>query len=103
MAAISQPGSRAGIVTALVIFVVLFFVSAIFAIVQLSDAKQKTADLTKLKQKYHDIVTDSELTSPEYDAVKALQQEGENQGRSAFDILVHQREDLAKLITGNAN
>ncbi len=103
MAAVSQPGSRAGLITALVIFVVLFLVSTVLFFTTNADNKVKEKQLEVLCKKYADVIKTTEMTDPDFEAVKSLQSDPANRGRSMFDIMRSQREDLAKAITGQAN
>ncbi|HEV8603971.1 MAG TPA: hypothetical protein VGQ99_01320 [Tepidisphaeraceae bacterium] len=103
MAAVSQPGSRAGLITALVIFVVLFLVSTVLFFTTNADNKVKEKQLEVLGKKYADVIKTTEMTDPDFEAVKSLQSDPANRGRSMFDIMRSQREDLAKAITGQAN
>src|SRR4051812_43573417 len=101
MASVSQTGSRAGLITALVVFVILTFVAGIMAFVINSDkqvADKKLADLTK---KYTKIIKDSEMTTEEYTAATKLAEA--EPGTTLFSFLMRQRDDLAKTITGQGN
>lgn len=103
MAAVSQPGSRAGLITALVIFVVLFFVAAIFAVVKGLDNADKEKRMADLTRKYKEVISDIELTGDDVTALKNARQEDPNlAGRSLFDVLLAQRNELATEITGQA-
>jgi hypothetical protein len=103
MAAVSQQGSRAGLITALVIFVVLFLVATVFFFTTNAERTQKDKQLTDLQAKYRDVIKPTEMADADFQAIKDLQTDPANRGRSMFDILKTQREDLAKAITGQAN
>jgi hypothetical protein len=100
MAAVSQPGSRAGLITALVVFVVLFFVAAIFAVVKGIDDKDKEKKLTELQKRYQETITDQEMTGTDYQALSASRQA--DQSRTVFDLLLSQRNALATRATGKS-
>jgi len=102
MAAVSQPGSRAGLITALVIFVILFFIAAIFAVVKGIDDKEKEKALGELRKKYQEVISEQEMTGPEYGTIKDLRILAENRSRSVFDILYSQRNALTTKIAGQA-
>lgn len=100
MAAVSQPGSRAGLITALVIFVILFFVSAIFWIVNATENKEKERQLKQLTDTYAMVITRAELASNGND-IRTMQQEEPGGGKpSFFSIATRQRDELSKLING---
>ena len=93
--AVAQGGSRGGLVTALVVFVVLFFIAAIFAVVKSVDAADAEAKATKNEAKYKAAISDGEMTD---DVFTTLQQSAE--GRSVYGSLLDQRNALAMYITG---
>src|SRR5438046_811187 len=94
----SQQGSRAGLITTLVIFIVFFLVSTIFWISdhnKLTLAEQQKEDVIK---KYKPVISDQSLSAAEVqDAAK------KTPGATptpAFDAVVQQREELVKTILG---
>src|SRR3954453_6391422 len=99
MAAVSQPGSRAGLITALVIFVVLFLVAIVLFFTTNADLQVAKKQNTDLQAKYKDVIKPTEMTDADYSSLQELQRASENRGRSMFDILKSQREDLSKAIT----
>ncbi len=103
MAAVSQPGSRAGIITALVIFVVLFLVATVLFFTANADLQVVRKTNTDQQVKYNQVIKQTEMTDPDYQALQELQRDPTNRGRSMFDIMKTQRDDLAKAITGQAN
>src|SRR3954471_15312985 len=101
MAAVSQQGSRAGLITALVIFVVLFLVSTVLFFTTNADNKVNEKRVADLQLKYNQVIKQTEMTDPDYQAVQDLQKsDPANRGRSVFDILKSQRDDLAVKIMG---
>ncbi len=95
MATVSQPGSRAGLITALVIFVILFLIAAIFAVMTNSKLKVAEENLVRYTKKFERIVTENELPS----ATEQADRFGET-GTSLYASLLKQREQLAQQITG---
>jgi uncharacterized coiled-coil protein SlyX len=102
MAAVSQPGSRAGIITALVVFVVLFFIAAIFAVVKGVDDKEKEQKLDKLTKNYSEVVSQGDLSSEDMVQVKDARSSAEDKKENIFRFVLGQRNDLAKLVKGQA-
>ncbi len=103
MAAVSQPGSRAGLITALVVFVILFLVSTVLFFTANADLQVAKKTLTDKSKQYDSVIKQTEMTDTDYEAVKQMQGDPGNRGRSMFDIMKAQRDDLAKAITGQAN
>ncbi len=102
MAAVSQPGSRGGLITALVIFVVLFFIAAIFAVVKGIDDKDKEQKLARLTKQYQEAITEGEMSGTDYLALKEIRNQPEYRNRTVFDILVSQRSALTTKLVGQA-
>jgi hypothetical protein len=104
MPPITPQGSRAGLLTALVISIIAAIAAIIFAIyfnVQLKSVQESSGN--KLKE-YNDIVAESALTSPDVTGLTALKGDpasGYSEG-TAFDIAIKQRNDLVQSITGSA-
>lgn len=96
---IAQPGSRAGLITALVVFVLLFFIAAIFAVVKSNDEKAQAQRLEQLQKGYDEIVSRIELSAAR-DMVGKLREDPANQRRTLYDILTRDRDELARTITG---
>src|SRR5882724_5059142 len=103
MAAVSQSGSRAGLISALVIFVVLFLVATVLFFTANADLQAARKTNTELGAKYKNVIKETEMADPDFDAIKTLQTDSANRGRSMFDIMKSQREDMAKAISGQAN
>lgn len=103
MPPINTQGSRAGLITALVIFTILFVTSAIFAIYFNVQLTHQTEAFTNYKKQYTDIVSENALVGNDVSTLKALRSDG-NSGYTpndtVFDIVLKQRNDLIQLITG---
>jgi hypothetical protein len=102
MAAVSQPGSRGGLITALVVFVVLFFIAAIFAVVKGIDDKDKEQKLVRLTKLYQEAITEGEMSGPDYKDVAAVRNQPEYRSRTVFDILISQRNALTTKLVGQS-
>src|SRR5438128_2283869 len=88
----AERGSRGGVVAAMVVFVVLFFVAGIFAVVQSTNASKYQKQLDDLNKRYADAVSSGELTE-----AKGLRGQG---GGTAFGALKGQRDAVVELIQG---
>jgi len=96
MAAFSPQGSRAGLITALVIFVIGFVTATIYAIyydAQWEKAKTDAAQEHATRVQY---VSDAELTSPDIQKYVTAAKKPQ----AALDVAIAERELLAKDITG---
>jgi hypothetical protein len=92
----SPQNTRTGLISWLVVFVILFVVAAIFAIyydVQYTHAAQASGDLTR---KMAAVASESDLTSP---GISSLTQA--RGGGTAIQRLITQRDNEARIITGN--
>ncbi len=103
MAAVSQQGSRAGLITTLIIFIVLFLVSTVLFFTTNADLRVHQKRLADNTKKYDSVIKSNEMTDADYQALQELQRDPANRGRSMYDIMKAQRDDLAKAITGAAN
>src|SRR5687767_12219612 len=93
----SQQGSRAGLITTLVIFIILFLVSTIFWITTSQKLTKAEQTVKSTQDRYKEVISDEELSAPAYqDAVKAKSVAGS----SAFQAVVKQRDELAQTIAG---
>ncbi len=98
MATVSQPGSRGGLITALVIFVILFLIAAIFAVKTNSELKVRETELVNYKKQFPTVVLEQEVQSANEQAAKLRAETSTND--SVYSILLRQREELARQITG---
>jgi hypothetical protein len=102
MPPINTQGSRAPLITTLVVFTILFVTATIFAIyfnVQLQESQRLFNDY---KKNYNGVVADTAFNTPEFTALKTLaadQSSGFNRS-TVLDIALKQRNDLAQAITG---
>lgn len=101
MPPVSQPGSRAGLITALVVFVVLFFFATVFFIYFMVERDKTAKELNDTRGKYARIATEGQLASDELSRVLDLRNSPEYSNKTALDILLAQRDDLARAIVGS--
>jgi hypothetical protein len=97
----ANQGSRNGLIAAVVVFVILFVIAAIFAIYYNAELRKQEKALTNTQQQYEDI---SDLTGPEIEALKRARTEPANnfsRNMKLLDVAVAQRDKLKKIITGN--
>jgi hypothetical protein len=94
-----QQGSRTGLITTLVIFIVLFLIAAVFAIAEGSKRSRAEAELDAAKKKYASVISDVALSGPE---LAAVSEKSRTTGGTAFDYLVSERDTLSKAIVGQA-
>ena len=105
MPPINTQGSRASLVTAVVVFVILFVASAIFAIYFNVQLRATEKDYSDYKKNYNGVVADSAFTTPEFTALQSLKSDstsGYTNNDSLMDIALRQRDALATAISGTA-
>ena len=104
MPPVSQQNSRAGLITAVVIFTILFVTATIFAIYYGVEATRLQKDYADLKSKYIPrIIPEGGLTSPviaELEAARSDPNSGIPSSMALLDVAVRQRDNLAQTITG---
>ncbi len=94
-------GSRGGLITAVVIFTILFVTATIFAIIYSVEARRLSEELDTTRQRY------SEVGEVDGNSVQELLAQranspyaGVTEGMSAIDVAVQQRDALARRIAG---
>ena len=103
MPPISPQGSRTGLVTALVIFVILFVTTTILWIYESAERRNRDERIAQYESRMRDVVDESTIAGPEVAALsKAAQDNPAYSGKSAMAVALAQRDDLSKKITGNA-
>jgi hypothetical protein len=105
MPPINQQGSRAGLVTALVVFVILFVVSAVFAFSYYGQVKKLTLDSDSYRKQYNGFLSDAAIASPQVQALVAAKSEqpphfGVTPSETAMDVALKQTAGLSAVITG---
>ena len=106
----ANQGSRAGLITSVVILAIVSVAAIIFAF-WFSAQKNKTdTELSELRRRYQGVVSETGLASPEIKDLQDLTKDkdsGFNSSMKAIDVAMEQRNQLVKLVTGkdadNAN
>jgi hypothetical protein len=68
----ANQGSRAGLITSVVILSIVSVVAVIFAFWYAAEKRKTDQDLADLKKRYGDVITDASLNGPEVADLKAL-------------------------------
>jgi hypothetical protein len=106
MPPIGQQGSRGGLITAMVIFAILFLTSAIFAIYFNANARQFEQKVADIENKYKKVIRDDQINN-ESDLGVLVQQMRDadptlaDPGLKTVDVLNEQAKALARVITTN--
>ena len=108
MPPINQQGSRTPLVTALVVFTILFVVSTVFAINYYGKWQQAVVDREQSQKLYNGFLTDAAIGTPDVQALVAAKTEspspfGLTASESAMDVALRQRNVLAGVITGSTS
>ena len=103
MPPISPQGSRTGLVTALVIFVILFVTTTILWIYESAERRNRDDRIADYSKTYREVVDESTISSAD---VQSLLQASRDQpaysGMSAMQVALKQREELAKAVAPTA-
>jgi len=106
MPPIPQQGSRAGLITAVVIFAILFVTSTIFAFIYSAKATRAELDLGGAQKEAAGVYARGQLTSGDFEALKSVRG-ADGSGFSAttplIDVSLKQTSDLAKVINAKAD
>ncbi|HEV7302327.1 MAG TPA: hypothetical protein VGN72_23515 [Tepidisphaeraceae bacterium] len=103
MPPISPQGSRGGLITAVVIFAILFVTSTIFAFIYSARATRSEEDLRSFRLRYNGIVAESNLQGPEIEALKAAKDapaSGFGPNDTALTVALGQTRQVATLLSG---
>jgi hypothetical protein len=95
-------GSRAGLITAVVILSILFVTAAIFAFYFSAESTKQTASLKDVQSKMTRFASDEAQADPNIQALADAQSDPANAGKSAIQIAVDQKNKMATLIAGKA-
>src|SRR5271154_6704610 len=105
MPPINQQGSRAGLITTLVVFAILFITSSVFAFQFYGKWQQSKADYAQYQKNYTEIVPVPEIPSEQVQALKAAKESPTkfniNPTDALIDVAMRQRDGLAFLIRGS--
>ncbi len=99
----ANQGSRAGLTTTVVILSITSVVAVIFAFWYAAEKRKADQDLTDLKKRYADIISDASLNSPDVNELKNLRSapdSGFTAQTKLWDVAIGQRNQLVRLITG---
>src|SRR5690606_11207228 len=100
----ANPGSRGGLITAVVIFAILFVTATIFAIYYGTQAAKTQRDLKETAATVNDIVLDTSRTSAELQPLIQARQSGNIPGVDSrtplLEVAIAQRNHLARMIAG---
>src|SRR5688572_5415706 len=105
MPPIGQQGSRGGLITAMVIFAILFLTSAIFAIYFNANMRTFEQKLTQVENKYKKIVSNEQINNESELGTAVTKMREERTALSdvnsvrAVDVLQARADELAKVIT----
>jgi hypothetical protein len=103
MPPISPQGSRTGLVTALVIFVILFVTTTILWIYESAERRNRDDRIGQLDARMRDVVDEATIGGPDVAALQAAAKENPAySGMSAMQVALAQRNDLAKRVAGTA-
>src|SRR5687768_8522379 len=103
MPPISPQGSRTGLVTALVIFVILFVTTTILWIYESAERRNRDERIGQYEARMRDIVDEATIGSADVVALtNAAKDNPAYSGKSAMAVALAQRDDLGKKIAGNA-
>jgi hypothetical protein len=94
---ISPQGSRTGLVTALVVFVILFVTTTILWIYENAERRNRDQTIKEMTDRYNPVVAEPQLTSAD---VSTLIEAGRNSNQTAIEAAIAQRKELAKTISG---
>ena len=99
MPPISPQGSRTGLITALVIFVILFVTSTILFIYENAEHRKLEDRVQHLESDRADLISDAVMTGPDVTQLIELAKNS-NPPMTAVEAVLAQRRQLAKTITG---
>ena len=97
MPPVSPQSSRAGLITALVVFVILFVTSAVLAIYNMAEAGKLQQQVDNSKRDNSQFVTEADKTNEQVVAVKSA---GGESGKSAILAALDERDTAIKQILG---
>src|SRR5689334_10219111 len=97
MPPVTPQSSRAGLITALVVFVILFVTSAVLAVYNMAEAGKLQQEVARSRSESAQFVTDPDKTSEQVAAAVAA---GRESGKSAVQQLIDERDAAVKQILG---
>src|SRR5678815_252931 len=101
MPPISPQGSRTGLVTARVIFVILFVTTTILWIYEGAERRNRDDRIADFEKSRREILDDATATSGEVEALKtAARDNPAYAGKTAMQVALAQRDEMAKAVAG---
>ncbi len=107
MPPINQQGSRAGLITTLVVFAILFITSSIFAFQFYGKYQNSEANYAQYQKRYTGVLPEGLLQSAPVLALQAARDDRKNNPTvmptdSLVEVAMHQRDAVAGLVRGSA-
>lgn len=99
----ANQGSRAGLITSVVILSIVTIVAIILAFWYGAEKRRLEQDLGDVRGRYRTTVSDAALTGPdarELEAVRSTPESGFDRNATLWDVAMGQRSQLVKLVTG---
>lgn len=99
----ANQGSRAGLITTVVVLSIASVVAIIFAFWYAAEKRKADQDYADLKKRYGDVIADASLNSAEVSDLKTLRSSpdsGFTAQTKLWDMAIGQRNQLIKLVTG---
>src|SRR2546421_3805855 len=103
MPPISPQGSRTGLVTTLVVFVILFVTTTILWIYESAERRNRDDQVTELNKRMREVVDEATIATPDVEVLKkAATENPAYSGMSAFGVALKQRGELSGQVAGTA-
>ena len=103
MPPISPQGSRTGLVTTLVVFVILFVTTTILWIYESAERRNRDDQVTELNKRMREVVDEATIATPDVEVLKkATTENPAYSGMSAFGVALKQRGELSGQVAGTA-
>ncbi len=99
----ANQGSRAGLITSVVILAIVSVVAIIFAFWYGAEKRKVDEQLADLRKRYGDVISDAALLGPDVEELKTVRSDpasGFTPQTKLWDVLVGQRNQLVKVVTG---
>ena len=98
--AVTQQGSRAGLITTIVVLSIVSVIAIIVAFWQIAGKNTADTKFDTLSRKYKDVIPESALSGTELNALRDYAKTNGLADLKPWDILVQQRNGLAKIVDG---
>jgi len=95
----ANQGSRAGLITSVVILAIVSVVAVILAFWFGAEKRKSDEQLVDLKKRYTDIISDTALLGADVTEMKAARADADR-NKKVWDMAMDQRTQLVKVITG---